>query len=128
MNISWILAGLMALITGVGRSYAYFENLRDQLVTGTVPDPVVSWFITVWFIVSGLFLFTAFVYFTIGFRPQRLASIQIATLLNSLFFLVWLIIATIILWAIDSPTLQPLYPIAIIVGLGLFGVYRQKNA
>ena len=128
MNISWILAGLMALITGVGRSYSYFANLSDQLVTGTFPDPVVSWFITVWFIVSGLFLFTAIVYFTIGIKPQRFASIQIATLLNSLFLLVWLIIATINLWAIDSPTLQPLYPIAIIVGLGLFGAYRQKIA
>jgi hypothetical protein len=127
MNVSWILAGTIALVTGIGRSFAFFANLKKSLLPTSVPEPIVAWFPIVWFIVSGLFVFSAIVFFVIGLRPTKFAGTQIAMLLSGFFLLVWIIIASGNIWSIHSSTLRPLYPIAIIVVLGFYGIYQQKK-
>ena len=88
MNVSRILAGAVALITGIGRSFAFFANLRPRLIATSVPETIVAWFPIVWFIGSGLFVFSAIVFFVIGIRPTKFAGTQIAMLLSCLFLLV----------------------------------------
>ena len=125
MNVSWIIAGAAALITGIGRSREFFVNLQPLLLSGDVPVPVISWFTTVWFIVSGLFVFSALVYIAIGLCPQKIASKQLAIALTILFICVWLIIAATNIWLVDSPTSRPLIPIGIIIGFSILGIYRE---
>lgn len=125
MNVSWILCGLTALVTGIGRSFAYFANLEPMLAASAVP--IQSWFTTVWFLVSGLFLFSALVFLTIGIRPLKFASTQIAGLLTLLFAVAWVIIALLNSFVLDTATTRPLYPIGAIVLLGGLGIYRAHK-
>ena len=125
MNVSWVLCGLTALVTGVGRSFAYFANLEPLLNSSAVP--IQSWFTTVWFLVSGLFLFAALVFLVIGIRPLKFASKQIASLLTMLFAIVWVTIAALNLGIVESATTQPLYPVGVIVLLSGFGVIRARS-
>jgi hypothetical protein len=125
MNISWTLCGLTALVTGIGRSFVYFESLEPLLSSSAVP--IQSWFTTVWFLVSGLFLFAALAFLAIGIRPLKFASKQIASLLTMLFAIVWITILFLNLGVVESSTTQPLYPVGAIVLLGGFGIFREGS-
>ena len=126
MNISWIVAGIACLITGFGRSYAYFSGLAGPLREGGVPAIIANWFPTVWFIVSGVFLLGAVAYLTIGLNPRRFASNQIAVLISSMFLITAGIIGVVNVTLVDVETLRPMTPLAVIVFFGFFGL--RSNA
>ncbi len=125
MNISWILCGLTALVTGVGRSFGYQSNLEPLLVSSE--GAIQTWFPLIWFTISGLFLFAAIVFLAIGLKPNKLASTQIATLFTLLFAITWTIIAAFNFGSSEPSTVRPLYPIGVIVLLGAYGIYRDRT-
>ena len=125
MNGYWLVTSLLCIGTSALRSFAFITSIapsNDELAT-----PILAWYYTAWFIVSGLFLLGGLVFLVLCFKHKEYAANQIATLLVAMFCMAAMVVVVVNFLMFSYYSFEPMIMIGLIITFAVLGIAKQSN-
>ena len=124
MNRYWLVTGLLCLGTSALRSVAFIMSIapsEDQLAI-----PILAWYYTAWFVVSGMFFLGGLVFLALTFKHSQYAADQIASLMVAMFIMAALVVLVVNFLIFSYYSVEPMVMITAIIVFAVLGIRKHR--